>query len=117
MRSRVRAGAGDDRRRVADRLERGAEQVEALRVGQRRALAGRAGDDDAVGAVLDEVARESLERVEVDRTVLVERRHDRGQDVAEHPPIVRATPERDTRRRWRRFVLVHGAVAWRLVLA
>ena len=36
---------------LADRLDRGAEEVEALVVGERRALARRAGDDDAVGAV------------------------------------------------------------------
>ena len=71
MRGRVRARAGDDGGVVADRLERRAEQVEPLAVGQRRALAGRPGDDDAVGAVLDEVARERLERVEVDATVVV----------------------------------------------
>ena len=34
--------------------------------------------------LVDEVAREALERVEVDRPVLAERRHDRGQDVAQH---------------------------------
>ena len=74
---------------LADRLERGAEEVEPLVVGERRALAGRAGDDDPVGAVVDEVAREALERVEVDRAVLAERRDDRRQDAAEHEAIVR----------------------------
>ena len=104
MRGRVRAGAGDDRRVVADRLERGAEEVEPLVVGERRALAGRAGDDDAVGAVLDEVPRQPLERVEVDRAVLAERRHDRGQDVAEH-----AHSTAGILAAMARFVLVHGA--------
>ena len=89
VRGRVRAGAGDDRRLVADRLERGADQVEPLVVGERRALAGRAGDDDAVRAVLDEMARERLERVEVDAAVVVERRDHRRQDVAEHAGSVR----------------------------
>jgi hypothetical protein len=39
--------------------------------------------------VLDEVDREALEGVEVDRPVVAERRHDRGQDVAEHASILR----------------------------
>jgi hypothetical protein len=81
---RVGAGAGDDGGGVADRLDRGADQVEPLLVGERRALARRAGDDQAVGAVRDEVARERLQRVEVDRAVVAERRDDRGQDAAEH---------------------------------
>ena len=72
---------------VADRLERRAEQVEPLAVRQRRALAGRPGDDDAVRAVLDEVARERLERVEVDAAVGVERRDHRRQHVAEHVEV------------------------------
>ena len=67
-----------------DSLDRGAKEVEPLLVGEGRALAGRAGDDDPVGAVLDEVAREPLERVEVDRLVLAERGDDRRQDVPEH---------------------------------
>ena len=59
-------------------------QLEPLAVLERRALARRAGDDEAVGAVVDEVAAERLERVVVDRARLVERRHDRGEDSAEH---------------------------------
>ena len=69
---------------VADRLDGGAEEIEPLVVGERRALAGRAGDDEPVRAVLDEMTREALERVEVDRPVLPERRHDRRQDMTEH---------------------------------
>ena len=86
---------------VADRLDRGAEEVEPLLVGQVRALARRPGDDDAVRAVVDEVAGEALKRVEVDRLVLPERGHDRGEDVAEH--------RLEDTRAMARFVLVHGA--------
>jgi hypothetical protein len=84
VRGRVRPRPGDHGRVVADRLDRGPEEVDALLVGERRGLACRAGDDDPVRAVLDEVPREALEAVEVDRAVLAERRDDRGQDVAEH---------------------------------
>ena len=84
----VGAGAGDDGRAVADLVERGGVELEPLVVGERRALARRAGDDEAVGAVVDEVARERAEAVEIDRAVSLERRHDRGQHLAEHPPIL-----------------------------
>ena len=58
-------------------------------------------DDDPVGAVLDEVPREPLERIEVDRAVLAKRGDDRSQNVAEHHGIVRgrsAKPTVDTAR-------------------
>ena len=58
---RVRAGAGDDGRPVADLVERGLVEREALVVGERRRLAGRPGHDEPVGAVLDEVRRERAE--------------------------------------------------------
>src|SRR5581483_8799167 len=84
MRRRVRARACDDRRGSTDGLERRAEEVETLAVRERRSLAGRACDDESVGAVVDEVAREVLERVEVDAAVVAKRRDHRRQDVAEH---------------------------------
>ena len=80
----VRARAGDDGRAVADLVERRAVELEALVVGERRALPRRAGDDEAVGAVVDEVARERAEALQVDRAVPLERRHDRGEDLTEH---------------------------------
>src|SRR5581483_9983810 len=86
VRGRVRPGAGDHRGRLADRLDRGTEQVEALVVGERRALARRPRDHEPVGAVLHKVAGELLERVEVDRAVVPERRDDRGEDPSEHLP-------------------------------
>ena len=84
---------GDDGRAVADLVERRRVELEALVVGERRALARRAGDDEAVRAVVDEVARERAEAVEVDRAVPLERRHDRGQHLAEHAPILQPRPE------------------------
>ena len=51
---------------------------------ERRALARRAGDDEPVGAVVDEVRRELAELVDVDLAVRAERRQDRGEDLAEH---------------------------------
>ena len=57
------------RRAVADRFDRRPEEVELLLVGQRRRLAGRAADDEPVGAVVDEERRELAEALEVDRAV------------------------------------------------
>ena len=51
---RVRAGAGDDGGAVADGAEGDPDQLDALVVGERRRLAGRACDDDPVGAVIDQ---------------------------------------------------------------
>ena len=82
---RVRARPGDDARAVADRVDRGCEERQPLVVRERRRLAGRAGDDEPVRAVFDEEARQLLETVDVDGAVRAERRHDRGQDLAEHP--------------------------------
>ena len=84
VRGRVGACARDHGRLVADCFERSAEEIEPLRVGQGGALAGGAGNDDAVGAIRDEVAGKVLERVEVDRAVVAKRRDDRCQHVAEH---------------------------------
>ena len=84
----VGAGAGDDGRAVADLLQRRGVELEALLVGERRALAGRAGDDEPVRAVVDEVARERAEAVQIDRAVPLERRHDRCQHLAEHTVIL-----------------------------
>ena len=81
----VGARARDDGRAVADLVDRGGVELEPLVVGEGRALARRPGDDEAVGAVVDEVARERAETVQIDRAVPLERRHDRGQDLAEHP--------------------------------
>ena len=80
----IRARAGDDGCAAADSLHGGGEELELLVIRERRALPCRAGDDDAVGAVVDEIDRKLAELVEVDRAVGAERRHDRGQDFAEH---------------------------------
>src|SRR5581483_9619784 len=82
----------DDARAVADGLDRRAYELEPLVVVDRRALAGGAGDDEAVAAVVDEVRGKPLEGVVVDGAVVAERRRDRGQDVPEHLSIVRSDP-------------------------
>jgi hypothetical protein len=82
----VGAGAGDHRRAVADRLDGRPEEIELLVVGQRRRLAGRAADDETVGAVVDEERRQLAEPLDVDRPVRAEGRDCRGDDGTEHPP-------------------------------
>jgi hypothetical protein len=52
-------------------------------VGQRRGLAGRARHDEAVRAVVGEMAHERHEGLLVDAALGVEGRHDRRQDRAE----------------------------------
>ena len=101
MRGVVRAGPGDDRRAAAEGFDRGLPELELLAVAQRRRLARRAADDDPVGAVLDEELRQLAEAVEVDASVGTERGHDRGEDLAEHPSILRV-------RRGRHGVLYSG---------
>ena len=85
VRGRVRARAGDHAGAIADRLEGCADEGNALVLAEGRGLAGRAVDDDAVGAVVHEERAQLLVAVEVDAAVRVERRHGRGQHLAEHP--------------------------------
>ena len=80
----VRAGSGDHRVRAADLVHRDLVEREPLLVGERRRLTRGSGHDDAVGAVLDQMAAERTEAVERDGTVGAERRHDRGENLAEH---------------------------------
>ena len=75
----VRPRPRDHRAAVADGIDGRLEELLPLVVGERRRLAGRPGDDDPVRAVLEQEGRERPERVEVDRAVLAERRHDRGE--------------------------------------
>ena len=63
---RVRTRPGHDGVRPAELRDGGLVQLEALPVGERRCLAGRARDDDAVGPVVDERAAERPERLEVE---------------------------------------------------
>ena len=84
----VRTGAGDDGVRVSHLVQRHLVERQALGIGERRRLARRARDDDPVGPVVDEVAAEGAEAVERDCSVGVERRHDGGEDFAEHRSIV-----------------------------
>jgi hypothetical protein len=84
MRSRVRARSGDHRRTATERVDRDAEELESLVVGEGRALPGGPRDDDPVGAVLDEVLRKFAEAFVVDRAVVLEWRDDRSQNLAQH---------------------------------
>ena len=65
----VRPGSGDHRMRAAELVDRNLVEREPLVVGQRRRLTRRPCHDDAVGPVLDEMAAEGAEPVEVDGTV------------------------------------------------
>jgi hypothetical protein len=88
----VRARAGDDRGPVAHGVDCGREELELLPVAQRRALARGAGDDEAVGAVIDEEDGQLAELLDVDGAVGMERRHDRGQHFSEHERNSTAAP-------------------------
>ena len=81
---RVRPGPGDHGAAVADRVDGGLVERKTLLVVERRRLPRRPRHHDAVGAVVEQMRAERAERVEVDRPVRAERRHDRGQDLAEH---------------------------------
>ena len=81
---RVRAGAGDHGRPLPHLVDARGPELELLVVGQGRRLAGRGGDHEPVRAAVDHVARERAEPLVVDGAVLVERRHDRRQNLAEH---------------------------------
>ena len=76
-------GAGPGDHRDGDRLGDRPPQVPLLVVGQHRRLAGGAGDDEAVVAVLDEPAGEGGGAVEVQGAVRRERCHHGGQHGAE----------------------------------
>ena len=56
-----------------------------LGVGQHRALAGRAGDHQAVAAVVGQPPGQGDRAVDVERAVVVERRHHGGHHRAESP--------------------------------
>ena len=76
----LRAGAGDERH--VDRGSHRGPELHLLVVGQRGGLAGGAGQDEAVVAVVDQPARQRDGAVDVERAVVVERRDHRR----EHPP-------------------------------
>jgi hypothetical protein len=82
VRGGVRTRVGDNSPAVLARdLDRGLKEPELLLVRQGRRLAGRPGDDDAVRAVFEEVRADAPERVDVDRAVVREGRHDRREDA------------------------------------
>src|SRR5438067_5982764 len=74
----VRAGVGDNGAAPAERIDRDAEQLEPLVVGEGGTLPRRGGDDEPIGTTLDEVLREFAEALEVDGSVAPERRDGRG---------------------------------------
>src|SRR4029453_18220870 len=69
--------------------ERGLEETDPLLLRERRRLAGRPVDDDAVRAVVDEERAELAVAVVVDGAVRVERGNRGGKDLPEHAGILR----------------------------
>ena len=86
MRRRVGPGACDDGGAVTDLVDGGRVEREPLVIGQCGRLARRPGDDEAVRAVVDQIAGELAKTVEIDRPVGLERRDDGGQYLAQHHP-------------------------------
>src|SRR5919201_1812407 len=82
MGSGVGAGTRDDGRAPTEGVDGDAEELEPLVVAESGALAGRRGDDEPIGATLDEVLREFAKALEVDGAVSPEGRDDGGQDLA-----------------------------------
>ena len=82
VRGVVGAGAADQQHLVADLLAHRPQQDQRLLVGQGRRLAGRAGDHQAVRAVLEQVGRQLQRCGLVDGTALIERRRHRSKDSA-----------------------------------
>ena len=78
VRGRVGARTGDHRRAALERVDGDAEELEALVVAQRRALACCSRHDEAVRAVVDEVLGQVAEPVVIYGTVRVERCDDGG---------------------------------------
>jgi hypothetical protein len=97
---RIRPGAADQLALAPDRVTDRAEQVGLLLVGKGRRLAGRAHDEDRVGAVVREPGSELLRAVEVDTVIGPERRDHRGDDRSESsghamPPLASPGGTRD----------------------
>jgi hypothetical protein len=81
----VAAGAGDDVGTAAHGILDGTPEVALLPVGKGRSLAGRAGDHQAVGAVVDQPAGQLLGLPKVDIAFGIERSHHRGDEISESP--------------------------------
>ncbi len=79
----VAPGACNDLRAVADGVDHCAEQVELLGLGGGGRLTGRAGKNEAVAAVVDEMGCEAHSRVDVQLPVGSERGHHRNGNGAE----------------------------------
>jgi len=81
VRGVVGADPSDDLRPVADRLDNRPQQAIFLLIGGGRRLAGRAADDKAVVAVVNQVGGQLCGAVDVERTV----RGERGDHGREYP--------------------------------
>jgi hypothetical protein len=79
----VRARAGDDGRLARALGDGELDEPQVLLIGQRRRLARRRGDDDAVGAVRADVVQEVDERGLVEGEIVVEGRDDGREDRAQ----------------------------------
>jgi len=66
------------------RYDRDAQELETFVVRERRAFPGRTCDDEPVGPVVEEELRKLAKALVIDRAARIERRNDRGQDLAEH---------------------------------
>ena len=88
----VRAGTGDDREIVGALAHGKFDHREVLLVGERRSLAGRAGDDHAIAAGGGQVFEDANERSLVHGAVGVERGDHSGQDCSKfrHATSIRA---------------------------
>src|SRR5438270_12057666 len=80
---RVVAARAGDHRLARNRGLHRLHELDLLGVRQGWRLAGRAGDDDAVGAVLDQHRRELGRAAVVDRAVLLQRGDHRGKKAAD----------------------------------
>jgi len=80
---RVAARAGDDRHVAVRGVGHGLDHFDVFVVGEGGALAGGADGDEAVDATVDEAAGVVAESVEIDASVVGERRRHRGEDAVE----------------------------------
>jgi len=81
VRGVVRAGARDDRPPAPELGYRELEQTQLLLIGEGRPLPRRAGDDEPVRAVLEQVRADGDECLLVDAAVVCERRYRGGDDA------------------------------------
>ena len=93
-RGAVRAAARDDRHAAVDGAHAALDERHALIVAQRRSFAGRATDDDGVGAALDLTLNETVEGFEID-TVAAKRCDDSDGAAGKDAGFHKKTPFHD----------------------